>query len=235
MITLSTGTIYYHGLERIFEIAKAAGYSGLELMLASPEDRGFLDTWDIDYLKSLEDKYTLKIQTVHNYMNFEQEPQDFPKILQLTEDLQAKFLIVHIPRQNQDAYKEWFDQFIEKGSQANISIENMGRKALIKDIDEWKKFQNFCFDITHSLKADEDPAMLLRELPNLREIHVSDYRENTTHMSILENEKKFDAILFKDPEIIKCVELVPKNICTGSKTELIDLLAKHREYLEKFD
>ena len=60
MILLSTGSLRYYGLDRIFDIAEDAGYDGVELII---DDR--IDTIHTPYLKHLTMKAGMPIRSIH--------------------------------------------------------------------------------------------------------------------------------------------------------------------------
>ncbi len=61
MIVLSTGSLYNYGLERVFGIAAATGFDGVEVLI---DDRW--DTRQPAYLRRLSSRYNLPIAALHN-------------------------------------------------------------------------------------------------------------------------------------------------------------------------
>jgi len=127
MITLSTGSLYPYSLSRIFEIAYKAGFQGVELLLRNQNDNAYLDSWDVVYLKELEKKYNLKINSVHVAFDFNNNPQKFLEISNLAKKLKAKYIITHIPREDECVYKAWFHKFNFQNNN-NVLVENIHYK-----------------------------------------------------------------------------------------------------------
>src|SRR3989339_374453 len=107
MFTLSTAALYPYGLNRIFAIAQEAGFKGVELMIRSEGDTAYLDSWDIVYLSDLEEKYEIKIVSLHVPFVFEKDQSSFNGIISLSEKLKTDHIIIHAPRADQNAYAEW--------------------------------------------------------------------------------------------------------------------------------
>ena len=238
MVILSTGCLYFFGLERAFKIAKLSQFEGIELMLRPPGTEGFWDTWDNDYLQYLQEKNDLKIVTLHNHFKFEEDPTGMTDVVNLAEKLRVNNIVMHIPRAGQEIYKRWFDDYFKNKVSGKIHclIENMGGKALIKDPIIWNRFSDFCFDTTHSLRAGENPLELISQMSNIREIHISDFHDGKTHSNPLNNKLLFDKILSINKKFIKCLEVRPEVLGSPDDQEtIINNLITLRKYLKKFD
>jgi sugar phosphate isomerase/epimerase len=61
VIALSTGSLYTFGIARVFALAAAAGFDGVEILI----DHRW-DTRDPDYIRQLVDQYSLPVCSVHN-------------------------------------------------------------------------------------------------------------------------------------------------------------------------
>ena len=60
-VILSTGSLYRYPLPEVFQIAKSAGFDGIELLIA----RGNSD-FGADYMQALSDEYELPILSLHS-------------------------------------------------------------------------------------------------------------------------------------------------------------------------
>ena len=61
MLALSTGSLYTYGLDRVFDLAKEAGFDGIEVLVD-----GRWDTRQDDYLKHLMDRHGLPVVSLHS-------------------------------------------------------------------------------------------------------------------------------------------------------------------------
>jgi sugar phosphate isomerase/epimerase len=99
MLALSTGSLYTYGLDRVFGLAKEAGFDGIEVLVD-----GRWDTRQADYLKHLMDRHGLPIVSLHSPFHFVQVPgweQDpiwrLKRTVELAEALGAQVVVAHPP------------------------------------------------------------------------------------------------------------------------------------------
>jgi len=236
MITLSTASLYPYSLSRIFEMAASANFKGVELMLRSQKDNAYLDSWDIGYLKKLEKEYNLKINSVHVPFSFNDQPQNFHKILKLSTKLKTKFIIIHLPRQDEIGYQVWFYSF-PFSLYPNVLVENIHYKKNyanpIIGYDSLFNIQNMCFDIAHALRSinQHEVEQLMSKLKNIRQFHVSWWDGKEDHLSIVKNTSFFQKILKNRKEDL-CLELCPKAFKNLKEKTIIEELKKNRRIIE---
>jgi sugar phosphate isomerase/epimerase len=102
-VALSTGSIYTYGTARAFELAAAAGYDGVELLV---DERW--DTRQAGYVRRLVDQYDLPVLSVHSPFVAgisgwpRTEVERVKQSLALAEALGARTLNVHLPFRIQD-------------------------------------------------------------------------------------------------------------------------------------
>ncbi len=99
MLALSTGSLYTYGLDRVFGLAKEAGFDGIEVLV----DKRW-DTRQADYLKHLMDRHGLPIVSLHSPFHLIQVPgweQDsiwrLKRTVELAEALGARVVVAHPP------------------------------------------------------------------------------------------------------------------------------------------
>jgi sugar phosphate isomerase/epimerase len=100
MLALSTGSLYTYGLDRVFGLAKKAGFDGIEVLVD-----GRWDTRQADYLKHLIERHGLPIVSLHSPFHLVQVPgweQDpiwrLKRTVELAEGLGARVVVVHPPQ-----------------------------------------------------------------------------------------------------------------------------------------
>jgi sugar phosphate isomerase/epimerase len=100
VLALSTGSLYTYGLDRVFGLAKGAGFDGIEVLVD-----GRWDTRQADYLKRLMDRHGLPIVSLHSPFHLRRIPgweQDplwrLKRTVELAEDLGARVVVAHPPR-----------------------------------------------------------------------------------------------------------------------------------------
>ena len=99
MLALSTGSLYTYGLNRVFGLAKEAGFDGVEVLVD-----GRWDTRQADYLKHLMDRHGLPVVSLHSPFHLIQVPgweRDpiwrLKKTVELAEALGAQVVVAHPP------------------------------------------------------------------------------------------------------------------------------------------
>jgi sugar phosphate isomerase/epimerase len=99
MLALSTGSLYTYGLDRVFGLAKEAGFDGIEVLVD-----GRWDTRQADYLKHLMGRHGLPIVSLHSPFHLVQVPgweRDpiwrLKKTVKLAEALGAQVVVAHPP------------------------------------------------------------------------------------------------------------------------------------------
>jgi sugar phosphate isomerase/epimerase len=243
MITLSTASLYPYGLNRIFKIAKKAGFEGVELMIRGKGDTSYLDTWDANYLKQLEVINKVKIISLHVPFEFEEDQSSFDRILKLAKQLRVKHIIIHSPRKDQAQYDKWMQKTVIKSrcpaEKCEILIENVHIKEgkadpIFKSVDDFKALPAICFDVAHALRSNQDPELFIKSLDNVRQWHLSNWDGKDDHMSILDEKSKFSPLLSMKPAKYICIELCPKAFSDiGDEKEVIDVLRKTMSFVKK--
>ncbi len=97
-VALSTGSLYNWALERVFALAGAAGYDGVELLVDAR-----MDSYDVPYLRDLSARSRMPIVSVHT--PFAEHLEGWPeapegrveRAVQLAEALVAETVVVHSP------------------------------------------------------------------------------------------------------------------------------------------
>jgi len=98
-IAFSTGSLYTYGLDRVFDLAREAGFDGMEIMV---DNR--LDTRDVTYLRRLQERHGLPILSLHSpfpLIAVDGWPWDdvirIQRTVALAEALGASIVVAHLP------------------------------------------------------------------------------------------------------------------------------------------
>jgi sugar phosphate isomerase/epimerase len=98
VLALSTGSLYTYGTERVFGLAKEAGFDGVEMMI----DQRW-DTRQPDYLNRLKERYALPIASVHAPFVFgipgwpTSGVESCKRAVALAEAVGARTVVMHTP------------------------------------------------------------------------------------------------------------------------------------------
>lgn len=135
MILLSTSSLNWYWLHRIFMFAHKAWFDGLDLTL----NKLNLDYWDEEYVKSLSDSFKLPVLSITApsiWMN--QKRVD--KIVDIALKLWSQ-IITFSPPHRSDKDTTWFNKYLSKikrETHLTISIQNVESKMLYFIIPEYK-------------------------------------------------------------------------------------------------
>ena len=140
MILLSTASLKWYGLHRIFNFAKEADYDGIDLVL-TPKD---FDCWDSDYVKKLSDDTWVKVLSIVAPTRGLNEKK-VDKIIKLASYLDVQN-VTFAPPYFRDSNITWYTKYlarVKRETQLSISIKNVEPKFLLFIIPEYKKSSLF--------------------------------------------------------------------------------------------
>jgi sugar phosphate isomerase/epimerase len=189
-VSLSTASLYLYPLRKTFELAKRAGFDGVELVIGPEvEWRGG------DYIRRLSREYALPILTVHppligfpgwSKIQITIEPY-FDKALRITRSVGAPLMVLHMPR------AERFDDRIGSGFISTIistrqRLDGTGPRLALENSSKFR---------------ERDEEYILRALPDLRgfaDAHDFPMTLDTAHvgtwgLDLIDSLKYFDGRL----------------------------------------
>lgn len=245
MITLSTGNLFPYGLNRIFKIAEDSGVDGLEL-IARPmnfgehKDTAFWDSWDVNYLRELQDTHGINIITLHTQPNFEENPYShWERTAKLASDLGVEYVICHIPYLHETTYQQWFTETYlgKKPFDFTILAENVlhgvGKKKMVYETPQWQSFPNLCFDINHAMASHQNVKEILEQTETIREFHISNFDGEREHQNILHNKEFFKEVFSLKKVEIYCIEMYYSAFLNYQDTsKVVEELTAIKEFIE---
>ncbi len=135
MLLLSTTTLKGYGIHRIFDFAKRAGYTGLDLTLSNSD----YDLWDGDYILELSQKFSLPVLSItapHRGMN----EKKVDMIIALAAKLDSQ-VITFTPPHFSDKKTSWYSRHlakVKKDTHLSVTIMNVEPKNIFFIIPEHK-------------------------------------------------------------------------------------------------
>lgn len=130
MLLLSTGSLRYYELDRVFEIARDTGFDGIELIV---DERW--DTTDPVYLKRLIRRYGLPIPSLHTPFGFVETPawgkdpaERMRRSITLAGEIGAQVAVIHLPFFAERRYARWVMEELPQLQQRTgikLAVENM--------------------------------------------------------------------------------------------------------------
>ena len=135
MILLSTSSLNWYWLHRIFKFAHKAWFDWLDLSLSKIN----FDYWDEDYIKELSDSFNLPVLSItapSRWMN----DKKVDKIIQIAWKLGSQ-VVTFSPPHISDKNITWFTKYllkIKREKHISITIQNVEPKFLFFVIPEYK-------------------------------------------------------------------------------------------------
>jgi len=135
VILLSTSSLYWYGLHRVFKFAHKAWFDGLDISLAKLN----YDQWDEDYIKELSDSYNMPVLSITAPpKGMSQKKVD--KIIDIAKKLGTQ-IVTFSPPHFTDKNTVWFTKYllrIKRDTHITIAIQNVEPKFLFFIIPEYK-------------------------------------------------------------------------------------------------
>lgn len=184
---ISTGSAHRYGLYRFFEVAKKAGFKGVELIIDDS-----LDNQDADYIKKLETQFGLKIVSVHSAMEFVKTWGDWKTRLKnsikLAKVLKAEYLIVHSWDYSDPNYVGWLIEHqktvYKQAKPVKIVIENATKRDDFTTgntinpsyhFEVMQQFESINLDMSHIGTAEMDLLEYYGKVKDkVQHVHFSD-------------------------------------------------------------
>lgn len=155
---LSTGSLYSYSIERVFGLAVAAGFDGIELLI----DHRW-DTRQADYLQSLIQRHTLPVRALHspfarNCQGWgETEFGAIARTAELAAELGAEVVVHHLPLRF--GYTIW---------------QNRNRRLLLPNPFDrsHRQYADWLLNVYHTLQDSTDVLLCIENLPVQRLLTV---------------------------------------------------------------
>lgn len=137
MIIFSTGSLYLYGLNRAFELAKEAGFDGVEVLV---DERW--DTRQVDYLAKLSGENEIPIGVLHSPFDSKRYIDGWEtdtiirlkRTVEMAEILGASTVVFHLPYYYKIGLARWLTNELpayQQETTIKIAVENMPHRRLI--------------------------------------------------------------------------------------------------------
>ena len=135
MLLLSTSSLVWYSLHRVFSFAKKANYEGIDITL----NKLNYDFWDADYIKWLSDAFWIPVISLTAPMKWIDE-KVVDRIIWIAKITWAQ-VVTFSPPHLMDKNTKWFNNYlprIKKNTQLSIAIQNVEAKFMFFIIPEYK-------------------------------------------------------------------------------------------------
>lgn len=240
MLAICSDSLKGYGLNRIFEIVKAAGFDGIDLNI---DPRNF-DTQDAKYIKSLVDKYEFPVLAISTPIT--SSAKKIQEAVNMAKALGTKVLVIQPPKIFDFQYANWLKNEIPKIRQkeeVSIALENAPSETFLGIIPEHsmnnvidlKKFKHVCIDTTRVASKKEDLIRIYKTLkPYLVHVHLSNIKSGTPYSPPESGILPIESFLTKlkqdgFPGTIS-MKINPKFMQLNKESELMEELAKLKKF-----
>ncbi len=244
MIILCTDSLRGYGLNRVFEIAKKAGYDGLDLCI----NYGEFDTFNPEYVKRLIDEYKLPVHAISSPNQI--AASRIKELVRMTKDVGAKVLVIQPPKILDFKLAAWLKSEIPKLREKefiSIALENAPAGTLLGFIPEHalsnssdlKNFKHVCLDTARIGEKKQD---LIRAYTALKKflvhVHLSNVHHGKKYAPPSEGIMPLESFLTKlkqdkFPGAIS-IKILPKYLHAGDDERVIEELEKTKKYYDKY-
>lgn len=134
MLLLSTSTLTWYGLHRVFDFAKNAWYDGIDISLSIMN----FDLWDADYISSLIDTYKIPVLSL-TAPSKDMSTVKFHEILELGQKISTR-TISFAPPHIMDKDTKWFHTLseVQKTTDISLCVHNVESTFLFFVIPEYR-------------------------------------------------------------------------------------------------
>ncbi len=244
MITLCTDSLRGYGLNRIFELAKAAGYDGIDLSV----DYGQFDTYNSQYIKKLIETHGIPVHSISAPTQL--TVGKVKELVLLAKDIKAKVLVLQPPKILDFKMAAWLKSEIPKLREKefiSIALENAPAGTFLGFIpehamanaDELKKFKHVCVDTARIGERRQD---LIRAYTSLKKylvhIHLSNFYHGKKYAPPQEGILPLESFLAKAKQEgypgAFAIKVLPKYLHAGEDERVVESLKDIKKYYDKY-
>ena len=244
MIILSTDSLRGYGLNRIFKLAKEAGYDGIDVAV----DFNQFDTFNTQYIKTLIKEYDMPVHAVSAPKHIAEKK--IKKIAKMAKRVEAKVLVLQPPKILNFKLATWLKKEIPKLREKeflSIAMENAPAGTFLGFIPEHaisntlelKKFKHISLD---TARIGEKRKDLMRAYNSFKKflvhIHLSNLYRGKKYAPPQEGIMPLESFLTKlkqdgYPGALS-IKVLPKHLHAGDDDRVIEELKSTKKYYEKY-
>ena len=243
MLTLSTDTLEHYGLNRIFKIAKDAGFEGLDLVVSKN-----MDTKDPEYLKELVEKYELPIISLQT--DAATNKKEAIEMLHVAKESGIPLVIFYPPPLMDFQFIQWMKSelpLLQKRNELIVAMVNAPSTSLLGFLPEramnsfqsLNRFGAIALDLSSLATQRMDIIRVFNHFKkDIVTIFISNYHKGLTHMPLAEGVLPLESLLTKLKQNKFRGNLsvrLRSQLFAGKKVaEVVKKLVETREYIAKY-
>lgn len=244
MLLLCTESLRGYGLNRIFELAKKAGYDGIDLSI----NYGQFDTYNTSYIKKLIKEYDIPVHSVSGPDQI--ASKRIKEMIKMAKAIDAKVVIIQPPRIHELKLASWLKKEIPKIREKefiSIALENAPAGTILGFIPEramsntqdMKRFKHISLDTARIGNKKQDLMRIYSALKKyLVHVHLSNLYKGKKYAPLHEGIMPLESFLTKlkqdkYPGAIS-IKILPKYLHAGDDELLLEELKRNKRYYEKY-
>lgn len=243
-ILLSTTTLQGYSLDRIFEVAKLAGFEGIDLKVES----GNFDSYDAPYLKTLMERHQIKVFSIEAPDRYTEN--DVEKLVELAKKLETRVIVVSAPSLLSFSLTNWLKKEVPKirrKENISIALENAKDetylgvipKHAMNNIYEMKKFKHASIDLSLLFERGSDIINTYNNLKDfLVHIHISNARRGKLYSDLKDGNLPIESLLSKlqtsDYLGGLSIKISPKEFELRSQDKVVQKLKEQIDFCKKY-
>lgn len=244
MIVLCTDSLRGYGLNRIFEIAKEAGYDGIDLSADFHE----FDSVNADYLKKISDEYDMPIHAISAPK--QTSAKRIKELVSIAKKVGAKVLVLQPPKILDFKLASWLKKEVPKLREKeflSIAMENAPAGTFLGFIPEHamsntaelRRFKHISLDTARIGEKRKDLMQAYAAFKQyLVHIHLSNFASGKKYAPPQEGIMPLESFLTKlkqdkYPGAIS-IKILPKFLHAGEDERLIEELKRTKKYYDKY-
>ena len=244
MLLLCTDTLQGYGLNRIFKLAKEAGYEGIDLSV----DFNLFDTCNKEYIKELVEQYQMPVHAISAPK--QRSAKKIKEIVEIAKHVGSKVIILQPPKIHEFKIISWLQKEVPKLREKefiSIALENAPSGTFLgifpehalSNTQDLKKFKHVSLDTARIGESKKDIIRAYGVFKKfLVHIHLSNMYKGKKYAPLNNGILPLESFLTKlkqdkYPGAIS-IKILPKHVNAGDDEEVIESLKKAKKYYDKY-
>jgi sugar phosphate isomerase/epimerase len=244
MIALHTSSLHRYGLNRIFELAKAAGYDGIEIGV----DKNNFDTQNAEYIKKLSDEFQLPVVALHAPANGSEKSVEH--VINMAAFLGCSVVVITAPKITDFSFTRWLKKeapLLRKKKGIQLALVNSGGETFLgflpgrslNNLTDLKNFGMVALDTSATAAKKNDLIRFYESLKKLVvHIHLSNVRHHREYSLPNEGVLPLESLLKKlksnGYEGAISIQVRPADLMEGDDEKVVKNLKKAKEFVDSY-
>lgn len=244
MIILHSSSLHKYGLNRIFELAREAGYDGIEIEV----DKNNFDTQNAEYIKQLSEEYKLPVLALDAPINATEKSVEH--VIEMAAYLECPVVVITPPKLTDFKFTRWLKNeapSLRRKKGIDLALANTGGKTILgflperamNDLSDLKKFGMVAIDTSMTASKKQDLIRFYEYLKKLVvHVQLSNVKRHKEYSMPNDGILPLESFLkkLKDDKYDKAisVKVRPTELSAGEDDKVVKKLKKAKEFIEEY-